>query len=313
MNRLPRLPLTVFEHPYARGHQSLASDQLEYVDVAADSQRRSYALVCEQHALNVARVERPNSALSLSDGLRQLPIYAIGVWVWTYNTAATIRQGVKAGTDFKVLKAKLSLNWTGPFKVLAVGPSPAEATPDGRPLASKLLYLDLPNDMPGAYAPLPRRRGRRYRPNRTSRGRENHQPPVGTWPGRCRRHPLRDSLEGPPPTIEGARDEPPTFPTAHPPVLGRHTTSTPTDESVVPSHARRCCPTRTLTRSGRPVFVPRLQPRHAPRLDTSLQQHNPSRRRPLLVQGTRSSLVARQNLLSHHDLGNLPRTLLGRP
>ena len=170
MNRLPRLPLTVFEHPYARGHQSLASDQLEYVDVAADSQRRSYALVCEQHALNVARVERRNSALSLSDGLRQLPIYAIGVWVWTYNTAATIRQGVKAGTDFKVLKAKLSLNWTGPFKVLAVGPSPAEATPDGRPLASKLLYLDLPNDMPGAYAPLPRRRGRRYRPNRTSRG-----------------------------------------------------------------------------------------------------------------------------------------------
>ena len=143
MNRLDRLPLTVFEHPYARGHQSLARDQLEYVDLTADRQRRSCALVREQHALNVARVERRNSALSLSDGLRQLPIYAIGVWVWTYNTAATIRQGVKAGTDFKVLKAKLSLNWTGPFKVLAVGPSPAEATPDGRPLASKLLYLCL--------------------------------------------------------------------------------------------------------------------------------------------------------------------------
>ena len=26
MNRLLRLPLTVFEHPYARGHQSLARD-----------------------------------------------------------------------------------------------------------------------------------------------------------------------------------------------------------------------------------------------------------------------------------------------
>ena len=35
MNRLPRLPLTVFEHPFARGHQSLARDQLEYVDLAA--------------------------------------------------------------------------------------------------------------------------------------------------------------------------------------------------------------------------------------------------------------------------------------
>ena len=57
----------------------------------------------------------------------------------------------KVGTDAKVLNAKISLNWTGPFKILAVGPSPAEATPDGRPLAAKL-YLDLPNDMPGADA-----------------------------------------------------------------------------------------------------------------------------------------------------------------
>ena len=29
-----------------------------------------------------------------------------------YNTAATIRQGAKTDTDAKVLKAKLSLNWT---------------------------------------------------------------------------------------------------------------------------------------------------------------------------------------------------------
>ena len=151
MNRLPCLPLTVFEHPYARGHQSLARDQLEYVDLAADRQRRSYALVREQYALNIARAERRNSALS--DGLKQLPTYAIGGWVWVYNTAATIRQGAKAGTDAKVLKEKLSLNWTWPFKILAIGPSPAEATPDVRPLAAKLLYADLPNDMPGADAP----------------------------------------------------------------------------------------------------------------------------------------------------------------
>ena len=41
-----------------------------------------------------------------------------------YNTAATIRQGAKTDTDAKVPKAKLSLNWTGPYKVLAVGPCP---------------------------------------------------------------------------------------------------------------------------------------------------------------------------------------------
>ena len=58
MNRLPRLPLTPFEHHYARGYQ------MEYCDPAADRQRRAYALVHEQHALNVSRVEHRNSALS---------------------------------------------------------------------------------------------------------------------------------------------------------------------------------------------------------------------------------------------------------
>ena len=89
----------------------------------------------------------------MSDGLKQLPTFAIGGWVWVYNTAATIRQGAKAGTDAEVLKAKVSLNWTVPFKILAIGPSPAEATPDSRTLAAKLIYLDYPNDMPGADAP----------------------------------------------------------------------------------------------------------------------------------------------------------------
>ena len=63
---------------------------------------------------------------------------------------STIRQGSKPGdadADAHVLKVKLSLNWTGPFKILAVGP--AAAAPDGRPLADKLLYLDLPSELPG--------------------------------------------------------------------------------------------------------------------------------------------------------------------
>lgn len=36
-----------------------------------------------------------------------------------YNTAATASRGVKAGTDKKVLKAKLLLNWTDPYNVYA--------------------------------------------------------------------------------------------------------------------------------------------------------------------------------------------------
>ena len=48
-----------------------------------------------------------------------------------------------------MLKTKLSLNWNGPFKILAVGPTPASDTPDNRPLQRKLLFLDLPTDLPG--------------------------------------------------------------------------------------------------------------------------------------------------------------------
>ena len=43
----------------------------------------------------------------------------------------------------KILKQKLLLTWTGPFKILAVGPFFAADTPDGRPLGDKLRYLDL--------------------------------------------------------------------------------------------------------------------------------------------------------------------------
>ena len=58
---------------------------------------------------------------------------------------------MKANTDV-VLKAKLALNWTGPYKVLAVGPCSAADTPDGSPLGSYFFFLDLPSDLPGSDA-----------------------------------------------------------------------------------------------------------------------------------------------------------------
>ena len=69
-----------------------------------------------------------------------------------YNTAATIHQGAKPDTDAKVLKVKLSLNWTGPYEVLAVGPCSSAGTVDGSPLGVKPMYLNIPSDMPGADA-----------------------------------------------------------------------------------------------------------------------------------------------------------------
>ena len=51
-----------------------------------------------------------------------------------------------------MLKAKFGLDRTGPYKTLAVGPCPSSDTPDAFFLRDKLLYLDLPTDMPGADA-----------------------------------------------------------------------------------------------------------------------------------------------------------------
>ena len=155
MGRLPPLPLTIFDRSGVAGHHSLARDHLTYCDLASERQQRANDNVREMHALTVSRVERRNSALS--DALRQVPNFAVGNWVCVYNTAFTIRQGVKAGTDAKVLKTKFALNWTSPSKILAVGPCPSSNTPDGSPLEDKLLYLDLlyldlPTDMPGADA-----------------------------------------------------------------------------------------------------------------------------------------------------------------
>ena len=59
---------------------------------------------------------------------------------------------MKANTDAKVLKAKLALHWTGPYKVLAVDPCSSAETPDGSPLGDNQLYLDLPSDLPGSDA-----------------------------------------------------------------------------------------------------------------------------------------------------------------
>lgn len=93
----------------------------------------------------VSRIERRNSALS--DAFHKLPTYTAGGWVWVHNSESIVRLGVRAGTDDKVLKAKLPLLWTDPFVILAVGP--CLKAPDRISLAAKLLFLDLPSDLPG--------------------------------------------------------------------------------------------------------------------------------------------------------------------
>ena len=76
--------------------------------------------------------------------LHKLPNFEIGSWAWIYNPQATVDQGVSEDNSHVV--TKLSLNWTGPYKILVVGP---RLGPYGRPVADKTLKLDLPTDTPG--------------------------------------------------------------------------------------------------------------------------------------------------------------------
>ena len=150
IGRLPRLRLTVFDQSYGGAHQSLDCDQLAYCDLAGERQQRAYDFVREQHALTVARVNGRNSPLS--DAHLHRPKHAAGGWVWVYNTAATIHQGLRKGTDNKVLKDKLSLNSTGPFKIITAGPSSAADTFDGRSLGDRLLDIRPPSNLSGLAA-----------------------------------------------------------------------------------------------------------------------------------------------------------------
>ena len=54
--------------------------------------------------------------------------------------------------DAKVLKVKLSLIGTAPYEVLTVDPCSSANTLDGSTPGAKLIYSDLPSDMPGAGA-----------------------------------------------------------------------------------------------------------------------------------------------------------------
>lgn len=148
VGRLPHLPVTVFDFPNVDGHQRLNGDQLRYCDLARDRQQRAYDIVHHQHALTSTRIERRN--LALAAGLRKTPTYAVGQWVWVYNTAlprfATISRKTRTTTCSQCRNLS---QLDGVVQHSGVGPANADNSPDRLPIAATLLFLDLPGNMPG--------------------------------------------------------------------------------------------------------------------------------------------------------------------
>ena len=140
--RMPRLPMTIINECLVKGHTGENQDQLLYLNIVRERQQRAFELVEQSHLIAMSKIQRFNTKLLAI--LRKLPNFEVSNWVWIYNPQATVGQGVSE--DNSHLVTKLSLNWTGPYKILEVGPG---LGPDGRPVADKTLYLDLPTDMPG--------------------------------------------------------------------------------------------------------------------------------------------------------------------
>ena len=125
---MPRLPMTIIYECGVKGqHVREKQDQLLYLDIVWDSQQRAFELVKESHVIAMSKIQRTNTKLLAI--LHRLPNFEVGSWARVCNSQATVSQAV--GEDNSHLMTKLSLNWTGPNKILAVG---SGLGPDGRPV-----------------------------------------------------------------------------------------------------------------------------------------------------------------------------------
>lgn len=153
IGRYTRLPMTILEDRGARGHQSLKQDQLDYLNLMRDRQIKAYQLVREEDRLIKAKHDAANEALV--DRLSSRPKVEAGDWVWLYHDQSAVTGGGKhvlrtpavgtGGRKSQALVSKLAYCWTGPYKVILVGPGTAA---DGRMVGPKLLLIDVKKNEP---------------------------------------------------------------------------------------------------------------------------------------------------------------------
>ncbi|CAB1105230.1 unnamed protein product [Ectocarpus sp. CCAP 1310/34] len=154
IGRYPRLPMTILEGRGVSGNQGLKQDQLDYLNLMRDKQRKAYELVREQDKITKSKHEKSNQVLNSIIGKR--PKYKEGDWVLVYDEKSTISGGgehvLKSRMNSRgkeksfALIPKLAHNWTGPYKVLFVGPG---TDPEGEKVGPNILYLDVNKDEPG--------------------------------------------------------------------------------------------------------------------------------------------------------------------
>ena len=139
MDRLPRLPLTVFDRSGVAGHHSLAHDHLAYCDLASERQQRANDIIREMHALTVSRVERRNSVLA--EALRQVPNLVLGNglgYIIRPSPLATARRRARMQRRSRPYSRSIG---QAPKISLRSVPAPLATRPEGSPLGDRLLYV----------------------------------------------------------------------------------------------------------------------------------------------------------------------------
>ena len=134
MGRLPRLPITIFERPgssVTRAWPATTSPTATWRPTA-----NSVRTISSVNTM-------PLQSLAWNAATQPSPTHC------AQSPKSPLAAGGATDTDAKVLKANLSLDRNGPYKVLVVGPCTPADTPDGSPLGAKVLYSDLPSGMPG--------------------------------------------------------------------------------------------------------------------------------------------------------------------
>ena len=153
IGRYPRLPMTILEGRGVKGHQGLKQDQLDYLELMRDRQVKAYELVKEEDRLIKARHEANNK--HLAELINRRPKFEVGDWVWVYDDKSTITGGGKhvlktSEADFRskkfALTAKLAQCWTGPYKILFVGPG---TTSRNEKVGPNLILIEVRKDEPG--------------------------------------------------------------------------------------------------------------------------------------------------------------------
>ena len=134
LGRMPRLIITIIEECVVKEHMGEKKDQLLHLDIVWERQQGAFEPVQESHLIAMSKIQRSNTKLFAI--LHKLPNFEVGNRVWIYNSQATVTQGV--GEENLRLVTKLSLNWTGPYKILVLGPG---LGPHGRPVAQTRHYI----------------------------------------------------------------------------------------------------------------------------------------------------------------------------